>query len=64
MRVRLKRNEGMTLIEIIVAIMILGIFMAIAIPGLTKSFRAMDQAKRLTAAWASFPKAGVAQQLF
>jgi type II secretory pathway pseudopilin PulG len=46
---QLERNAGTTLIEIIVAILILGIFMAIAIPGITNSFQTIDQTKRLTA---------------
>jgi prepilin-type N-terminal cleavage/methylation domain-containing protein len=44
----------MTMIELLVVIAILGIFMGIAVPGVTKSFQAMSQVKRLTA---RFPEA-------
>ena len=46
---RMRKDSGMTIIEIVVVIAILGIFMAIAIPTVTKSFRLMSQTKRLTA---------------
>ncbi len=57
MQSTLKKDQGMTLIEVIVVIAILGIFMAIAVPGIIKSFRAMDQAKRLTARYPNAHKA-------
>lgn len=57
MQSKLRRDEGMTLIEVLVVIMILGIFMAIAVPGIIKSFKAMDQAKRLTARYPNAHKA-------
>jgi prepilin-type N-terminal cleavage/methylation domain-containing protein len=46
---RQRTEKGMTIIEMIVFIAILGIFMAIAIPSVIKSSRTMAQAKRLTA---------------
>ena len=49
MHVRMRKTSGTTVIEIVVVIAILGIFMAIAIPAVTKSFRLMSQTKRLTA---------------
>jgi prepilin-type N-terminal cleavage/methylation domain-containing protein len=57
MHSRLRKDGGMTMIELLVAIMILGIFMGIAVPGIIKSFQAMDQAKRLTARYPKSHKA-------
>lgn len=48
MRSRREKAGGMTIIELLVVIAILGIFMGIAIPSVTKSFRSMEQAKRVT----------------
>lgn len=48
MQSRRKEAGGMTIIELLVVIAILGIFMGIAIPSVTKSFRSMEQAKRVT----------------
>lgn len=49
MQSRLEKAEGMTIVELLVVIAILGIFMGIAIPSVSRSFRSMDQAKRMTA---------------
>lgn len=57
MRQRRKKNAGMTLLEIVVALSILTIFMGIAIPSLMKSMRATSQAKRLTVRYPNARKA-------
>ena len=44
----LKKNSGMTILELVVVIAVFGIFMGIAIPAISQSFRSISQAKRLT----------------
>ncbi len=41
-------SAGMTIVETVVVIAILGIFMAIAVPSVMKAYRAMKQAERIT----------------
>jgi len=48
MHSRTRKDAGMTLMEVLVVIAILGIFMALAIPSITRSFRTMERAKILT----------------
>jgi prepilin-type N-terminal cleavage/methylation domain-containing protein len=43
-----KKNSGMTILELVVVIAVFGIFMGIAIPSVSQSFRSISQAKRLT----------------
>ena len=52
-----RKNRGMTLIETLVVISILGIFMAIAIPSVIQSFKVISQVKRLTIRYPSARKA-------
>lgn len=54
MQMRERKEAGMTIIEMLVVIAILGIFMGIAIPSVVKSFTTMQQAKRITV---SYPEA-------
>jgi len=49
MRTRNEKNNGNTLVETLVVISILGIFMGIALPGVSKSFRVISQVKQMTA---------------
>ena len=49
MNLRAIKNRGMTLIEVIVVIAILGIFMAICVPSVIKSFKVTSQVKKMTA---------------
>jgi prepilin-type N-terminal cleavage/methylation domain-containing protein len=48
-RISRTKRDGMTLIETLVVISILGIFMAIAIPSVIKSFALISQVKKMTA---------------
>lgn len=57
MRLRQKKDSGMTILEILVVIAILGIFMGIAIPSVSKSFRTIDQVKQLTVRYPNARKA-------
>ena len=48
MPMRQREDTGMTVLEILVVIAILGIFMGIAIPSVTRAFRSMEHVKGLT----------------
>jgi prepilin-type N-terminal cleavage/methylation domain-containing protein len=57
MRSSTSKNHGMTLIETLVVISILGIFMAIAIPSVIKSFTLITQIKKMTVRYPNARKA-------
>jgi prepilin-type N-terminal cleavage/methylation domain-containing protein len=57
MKMHATRKSGMTMIETLVVIAILGIFMAIAVPGVVRSFRVMRQVKELTSRYPSAHRA-------
>lgn len=57
MHSRKRKNRGMTLIEVLVVMAILGIFMAIAVPSVIKSFRLISQVKQMTIRYPNARKA-------
>jgi len=48
MQAEQKNDSGMTILELLVVIAVLGIFMGIAIPSISDSMRSISQAKKLT----------------
>ena len=52
-----RKNRGMTLVETLVVISILGIFMTIAVPSVVKAFKVISQVKQLTIRYPSARKA-------
>lgn len=57
MPARATSKKGMTVLELLVVIAVLGIFMAIAIPSVTKSFSSMARAKKSTARYPNVRRA-------
>lgn len=57
MDLRSKKDTGMTIIELLVVISILGIFMGIAVPTVIKSFKVISQVKQITVRYPTARKA-------